>query len=286
MINPASHFSNLPRREALRAAGATATLAIPSSADGLSAAASAPTTTDGARLAVSFTLMFAGGGQPVSGAGSVMPDSIERGVADTPTNAFFAFGRYVGIPRVLDLMDNRGIKLSSLMIGKVVEASLGLVQKIGRRGHEGAAQPRARENSDQFLRDEERRFIAETVETIRRVTGQKPVGWNTYWLRSSLHVLDSLQNLGLLNRSDEPTRDAPFIVAAPGSDFATLPYTFHVNDVVSFPFQGWNAAAYQEALRDEFDQLYDEGAGRGRMMVLSLHDRVFVTGLPSSRGQS
>ena len=94
-----------------------------------------------------------------------------------------------------------------------------------------------------------------------------------------------MQSLGLLNSSDEPTRDAPFVVAAPGSEFATLPYAFHVNDVVSFPFQGWNRAAYQEALRDEFDQLYDEGAGRGRMMVLSLHDRILVTGLPSRRGQ-
>lgn len=256
---------------------AAATFAIPSSAHGLSAAASAPTTTDGVRLAVSFTLIF--GGQHFSGAGSVMPDSIERGVADTPTNAFFAFGRYEGIPRVLDLMDNHGIKLSSFMIGKVVEAS----PKIGRSGHEGAAQRRGWENSDQFPRDEEKRFIAESAETIRRVTGQKPIGWNTYWLRSSLHILDTLQNLGLLNYSDEPTRDKPFIVAAPGSDFAAVPYTFHVNDVVSFPFQGWNAAAYQEALRGEFDQLCDEGARRGRMMVLSLCDRIFVTGLPSCR---
>jgi peptidoglycan/xylan/chitin deacetylase (PgdA/CDA1 family) len=263
VINPTSHSSNLTRREALRAAGATATLAIPYSAGGLSAAASAPTTTDGARLAVSFTFMFGGGGQPISDTGSVMPDSIERGVTDTPTNAFFAFGRYVGIPRVLDLMDSRGIKLSSLNVGKVVEASLGLVQKIGRRGHEGAGQRRAWENSDKFPRDEERRFIAESVETIRRVTGQKPIGWNTYWLRSSVHVLDALQNLGLLNHSEEPTRDKPFIVTSPGSDFGTVPYTFRVNDVVSLPFLGWNAAAYQEALRDEFDQLYDEGARSG-----------------------
>jgi peptidoglycan/xylan/chitin deacetylase (PgdA/CDA1 family) len=285
VTNATSQFSDLPGREALRAAHATATLAAPHGVGGLPAAASAPTTTDGARLAVSFTLMFAGSSQSVSGAGDVMADSLERGAADTPTNAFFAFGRYRRASRVLDLMDKGGIKLSSLMIGKVVETSLGLVRKIGRRGHEGAAQRRARENPDQFLRDEERRFIAETVETIRRVTGQKPIGWNSYWLRSSLHVLDSLQNLGLLNRGDEPTREAPFPAATPGFDFATLPYAFHVNHVASFPFQGWNAAAYQEALRDEFDQLYDEGAGRGRMMVLKLQDRVFLTGLPSRRGQ-
>jgi peptidoglycan/xylan/chitin deacetylase (PgdA/CDA1 family) len=43
---------------------------------------------------------------------------------------------------------------------------------------------------------------------------------------------------------------------------------------VSFPFTGWNPAAYEQALRDEFDQLYEEGAHRRRMMVTSLHDRI------------
>jgi hypothetical protein len=68
---------------------------------------------DGARLAVSFSLMFEGGGQPISGAGGVIPERIEGGAPDLPTNAFFAYGHYEGIPRVLDLMDRHGIKLST-----------------------------------------------------------------------------------------------------------------------------------------------------------------------------
>jgi hypothetical protein len=47
-----------------------------------------------------------------------------------------------------------------------------------------------------------------------------------------------------------------------------------MNDIVSYPFVGWNPAAYEQALRDEFDQLYEEGAHRRRMMVISLHDRI------------
>ena len=58
------------------------------------------------------------------------------------------------------------------------------------------------------------------------------------------------------------------------SDFVTVPYTFHLNDIVSFPFSGWNPMAYEQALKDEFDQLYGEGVRRRRMMVISLHDRI------------
>jgi hypothetical protein len=46
-----------------------------------------------------------------------------------------------------------------------------------------------------------------------------------------------------------------------------------MNDIVSFPFQGWSPAAYEQALKDEFDQLYEEGTSRRRMMVVSLDDR-------------
>src|SRR5580704_15310045 len=229
---------------------------------------------DGARLAVSLSLMFEGGGQPISGAGGVIPDPIEKGVPDLPTNAFFAYGHYEGIPRTLDLMDKHGIKLTSFMIGKAVETSPDLAREIVRRGHEAAAHGRVWDNSYQLPRDQEKRFIADSVETIHRITGQNPVGWNAYWMRNSIYILETLQELGFLYHIDEPSHDEPFIVPVHGRDFVTVPYTFHMNDIVSFPFVGWNPGAYEQTLRDEFDQIYEEGAHRRRMMVISLHDRI------------
>src|SRR5258705_13577455 len=93
-------------------------------------------------------------------------------------------------------------------------------------------------------------------------------------MRNTPRPLDILQSLGFVYHSDEPSRDEPFIVPLKGGDFVTVPYTFHLNDIVSFPFAGWSAAAYEQALRDELDQLYEEGAQRRRMMVISLHDRI------------
>src|ERR1700716_1591799 len=285
VINPARKPSHLNRREALQTVGAPVALAP--TASGLTGPASAATPIinasdryaggfwpNGARLAMSLSLMFEGGGQPISGAGGVIPDAIEKGVPDLPTNAFFAYGHYEGIPRVLDLMDKHGIKLSSFMIGKAVETSPDVAQEIGRRGHEAAAHGRVWDNSYQLTRDEEKRFIADSVETIHKVTGKNPVGWNAYWMRNSIYALETLQDLGFLYHIDEPSHDEPFIVPVRGRDFVTVPYTFHMNDIVSFPFVGWNPAAYERALRDECDQLYEEGAQRRRMMVTSLHDRI------------
>jgi peptidoglycan/xylan/chitin deacetylase (PgdA/CDA1 family) len=227
-----------------------------------------------ARLAVSFSLMFEAGGQPISGAGGVIPDPIEHGLPDLPTNAFFQYGVYEGIPRLLDLFDKHGVKLSSFMIGRAVDNAPDLAREIVRRGHEAAAHGRTWENSYALDADAERRFIADCVESIVTATGQTPIGWNAYWMRNSPRTLDILQSLGFLYHIDEPSRDEPFIVPLRGGDFVTVPYTFHMNDIVSFPFEGWSPAAYEQALKDEFDQLYEEGARRRRMMVVSLHDRI------------
>ncbi len=228
----------------------------------------------GARLAVSFSLMFEAGGQPISGAGGIIPDAIAGGLPDLPTNAFFQYGIDEGIPRLLDLFDKHDIKFSSFMIGQAVDKAPDLAREIVRRGHEAAAHGRTWENSYALDPDAERRFIADGVASIVKATGHTPVGWNAYWMRNSPHTLDILKSLGFLYHIDEPSRDEPFIVPLTGGDFVTVPYTFHMNDIVSFPFAGWNPAAYEQALQDEFDQLYEEGARGRRMMVVSLHDRI------------
>ena len=66
-----------------------------------------------ARLAVSFSLMFEAGGQPISGAPAPF-GSIEKGAPDLATNGLFQYGVYEGIPRILDLMDKHQVKLSSV----------------------------------------------------------------------------------------------------------------------------------------------------------------------------
>jgi peptidoglycan/xylan/chitin deacetylase (PgdA/CDA1 family) len=229
---------------------------------------------NGARLAVSISLMFEGGGQPISGAGGPIPEPIAKGVPDLPTNAFFAYGYYEGIPRALDLFDKHKIKVSSFMIGRAIEQAPDLAREIVRRGHEAAAHGRIWSNSYTLPRDEEKRFIADCVETIHRITGQQPVGWNAYWLRNSVHILETLQELGFIYHIDEPSRDEPFIIPVKGKDFVTVPYTFHMNDISSFPFEGYNPMAYEQALKDEFDQLYEEGVSRRRLMLIGMHDRI------------
>jgi hypothetical protein len=48
----------------------------------------------------------------------------------------------------------------------------------------------------------------------------------------------------------------------------------HMNDIVAYDFTGFSPADHERQMRDEFDQLYEEGADRRRMMLISLHARL------------
>lgn len=229
---------------------------------------------NGARLAVSISLMFEAGGQPISGAGGPVTEPIKGGAPDLPTNSFFAYGVEEGIPRLLDLFDRHGIKISSFMIGAAVDARPDVAREIVRRGHEAAAHGRTWTNSYQLSEDDERRFIEDGVRSIERATNTRPVGWNAYWMRNTPHTLEILQDLGFVYHIDDISRDEPFIVPVRDRPFVTVPYTMHLNDIVSYDFRGYDPAAYEGALVDEFDQLYEEGAHRRRLMVISTHDRI------------
>jgi peptidoglycan/xylan/chitin deacetylase (PgdA/CDA1 family) len=228
---------------------------------------------NGARLAISISLMFEAGGQPISGAGGPLPEPIKPGFPDQATNAFFDYGVNEGIPRALDLYDKHDIKVTSFMIGKAIEQHPELAREIVRRGHEAAAHGQTWTASYDLPREQEKAFIKASADTIRRITGQQPVGWNAYWIRNSNNISETLQDLGFLYSIDEPSRDEPFILPVRGRDFAMVPYTIHMNDMV-FPFQSYDPHAHEQALRDEFDQLYEEGATRRRMMVIAMHDRL------------
>jgi len=94
---------------------------------------------------VSFSLMFEAGGQPVSGAGGVIPESDRATACPTlPTNAFFAYGVYARASRgCLTCSTSTVSKMSSFMIGRARSTKRRTWHaRSSGRGHEAAAHGR------------------------------------------------------------------------------------------------------------------------------------------------
>jgi peptidoglycan/xylan/chitin deacetylase (PgdA/CDA1 family) len=225
-------------------------------------------------LAVTVSMQFEAGGQPISGAPGPVAEPISSGYPDLPQNSFYEYGVREGIARMLNLFDKHGVKVTSFMIGEAVDKHPELAAEIVRRGHEAAAHGRRWKNQYLLAPDEEREWISDGVESIERATGARARGYNCYWMRESVNTLELLQQLGFTYHIDDLSADEPFIQEVAGEPFVTVPYTVHMNDIASFDFAGFSPADYEQQLNDEFEQLYEEGGDRRRMMSISLHDRI------------
>lgn len=228
----------------------------------------------GARLAVSVSMQFEAGGQPISGAGGPITEPVLDGFPDLGQNSFYEYGAREGVPRLLDLLDKHDITMTSFMIGDAVRRHPDVAAEIVRRGHEAGAHGRTWARQYHLARPEEKAWIADSVDAIEEVTGTRPTGYNNYWIRPGVNTLEILQELGLRYHIDDLSADEPFLQTINGAPFATVPYSVHLNDIASFDFPGFDPDAYERQLVDEFDQLYDEGAQRRRMMVIGLHERL------------
>ncbi|WP_371866292.1 polysaccharide deacetylase family protein [Duganella radicis] len=283
MMKLSTDTAHAARRNFLGQAGALAAAGLLAPAAGVqaapatdSAAAKGVFWPGGARLVVSLSMQFEAGGQPPKGTDSPFPkvDFPASVPADLTTNTWFAYGYREGIPRLLDLWDKHGVKVTSHMIGEAARRNPQLAREIVRRGHEAAAHGPRWSSQYAMSRAQERQFLIDGTRMVEEVTGQRPTGYNANWLRRGPNTLSLLQELGYTYHIDDLSRDEPFIEQVNGKDFLVVPYTLRNNDILLIEGRNYSPSQFLEQIKLEFDQLYEEGATRRRMMSVSTHDRI------------
>ncbi|MCZ6605590.1 MAG: polysaccharide deacetylase family protein [Alphaproteobacteria bacterium] len=228
---------------------------------------------DGARLVISVSMQFEAGAQPDHAPYSPFAE-MDPETPNLPTGKWFEYGVKEGIPRMLDLWDRKGIKVTSHMVGKAVEKYPDTAREIVERGHEAAAHGQVWEPHWRMTPDEERQSYEANIAAIEKAAGVRPVGFNAFALRNSPNTLEILQSLGFLYYIDDTSRDEPFSISVAGKPFMVVPYTRRNNDIERFQMLSLSAADFLSELKDEFDILYAEAGRRRRMMSVGMHDRI------------
>jgi len=231
---------------------------------------------DGSRLVVSVSMIFEAGGQP-DNAPSPFPPNMLPSYKDLPASTWYEYGFKEGIPRMLDNWDKLGIKVTSHMVGSAVLRNPALAKEIVARGHEAAAHGMDWKTEYNMSYDEEKKFIRDGVDAIKKATGKTPVGYNANFLRRSENTLDILQELGFTYHIDDLSRDEPFIMKVKQKDFAVVPYTIRCNDMGLIEMRNFSADQFVTQVKMEFDQLYAEAATNRRLLSIAFHDRISGT---------
>ena len=122
--------------------------------------------------------------------------------------------------------------------------------------------------------DVERDHLERAIEIIRRLTGERPLGWYTGRTSERTRAL-VVEEGGFLYDADDYNDDLPFWTEVNGKSHLVVPYTLDNNDMRFATPQGFNSGdQFYSYLRDAFDVLYAESEHTPRMMSVGLHCRL------------
>jgi allantoinase len=203
-----------------------------------------------------------------------LPGRLPRmGERDLSVESMYEYGSRVGVWRILDLFDARGLSLTAFVVGKALELNPELGQALSSRGHEVAGHAYRWIDYHNIPEEEERQHVQLTIEIIERICGKRPVGW--YTGRVSQNTRRILLEQGeLLYISDAYNDDLPYWL--PGSPpLLVIPYTLVNNDARYLLPTGYSSGFdFFKTLKDGFDLLWQEGAKSPKMMSVGLHGRI------------
>ena len=133
----------------------------------------------------------------------------------------------------------------------------------------------------QYLNDtpeeEEREFYRDNIATLERHTGKRLKGMIGPGISATERTPDLMAEAGLIYHSHWWHDDQPVPIKVKSGKLISVPYTYEPNDGRLEMF-GWEGDYFVRSCKDQFDQLYKEGAESGRVMCLPLH--TMVSGQP------
>ena len=198
------------------------------------------------------------------------------------------FAGEVGVPRLLDLFREFGIRVTWFVPGHSVETFPEQSAAIVEAGHEVGLHGYSHENPIAMTPDQEESVLERCIELLEGLTGERPVGYVAPWWEFSAVTADLLLAHGIeydhsLMHDDfhpyyvrtgdtwtridysKPARDwMKPLVRGRETDLVEIPASWHLDDMVPLMFmktvpnsQGFESPrVVEEIWRDAFDWVY------------------------------
>jgi putative urate catabolism protein len=238
---------------------------------------------NGARLALQFVLNYEEGGEssvlngdPASESFlSEIVNAVPRlGQRHISMESIYEYGSRVGVWRLLDLFYRKNIPITIFAVAMALERNPAVADAALEAGHEICSHGYRWIDYHDVLLDIEREHLYKAIEIIKRLTGERPLGW--YTGRTSVNTRRLVvEEGGFLYDADDYSDDLPHWIQVKDKKHLVVPYTLDANDMRFVTPQGFNSGEqFYTYLRDSFDVLYKESADTPRMMSVGLHCRL------------
>jgi allantoinase len=190
------------------------------------------------------------------------------------------YGHRVGIFRVLDVLEKYGIKPTVAMDALTAEHYPYLVDHCLKRGCEiiGHGISVSQMITSDMSEQQEREYIQNSVETLKRATGLAPTGWLGAEYGESARTPQLLAQEGIQYVCDWTNDEQPYLLKSAQGELFALPVMLELDDVNALSDRRVAIGRYRDMLKEAFDTMYHDSAESGRLLTLNLHP--WVIGQP------
>ena len=209
------------------------------------------------------------------------PGAMQTAYPDLRHYTLRDYGNRVGIFRIMEALGVHGIPATVAVNAAVAVRYPALLQRCLKLGWEVIANGLDMDHLHHGGLDaqEEARWIAQTLEILRKASGQAVRGWLSPAKSESFKTLDLLGQAGLDYVCDWVNDDMPYAVRTDSGSMVAMPHPVDIDDYTILVNNHHTEDDFRDQLIDHFDVLYREASpDNGRIMAISLHP--WVIGQP------
>lgn len=202
-------------------------------------------------------------------------------VPNIPNWAWHEYGMRVGIWRLLDALQSRGLRASTAINARVC---LGAGEPVARAMRDAGWEFMGHDYHQAALHTvaDQQKNIHDSFKVLSEYTGHPPRGWLGPGLQETLDTLDYLAEAGFRYVTDWPMDEHPVLLRTNSHPMVAMPYTLELSDLPMMVVHTHESRVWLQRVIDQFDRLYQEGQRQPRVMSMSIHP--FIMGVPHRIG--
>ena len=201
------------------------------------------------------------------------PHGLEQ-VPDIPNFSWAEYGMRAGMPRILEMLAERGLPASTSINAGVIDAYPSVAEAmlaadwefIGHGIHQRSIQGES----------DEAGLIAAAREKIEAFTGTRMRGWLSPGLRESFDTPDLLKSQGVDYVCDWVIDDLPSWMTTKHGPLIAMPYNMEINDSIIYAGEKHASAEMYLRLKTTLEAFDSELKNNPRVLPLGLHPHLIA----------
>ncbi len=207
------------------------------------------------------------------------PHGAER-VPDIPNYAWAEYGMRCGMPRILDLLADRGVPASTSINAGVIDAYPECAEAMLEAGWEFIGHGMHQQSMQAEAAEAE--LIQAVLDKLARFTGQKTRGWLSPGLKETADTPDLLKAAGIDYVCDWVVDDLPAWMTTKSGSLIAMPYNLEINDSIIYAIEKHASPEMYRRMTDSVAAFEKEFDRNPRVMALGLHPHLI--GVPHRIG--